>query len=86
MCTTCDTLTHMSKMIQIRNVPDELHREAKVRAARAGMTLSGYLLRELERTLAEPTMEELLERIAAWEPPELSESPAEAVRAIRDER
>ncbi|MYA20231.1 MAG: hypothetical protein F4Z25_08230 [Chloroflexi bacterium] len=76
----------MSKMIQIRNVPDELHREAKVRAARAGMTLSGYLLRELERTLAEPTMEELLARIAAWEPPELSESPAEAVRAIRDER
>ena len=86
MCATCDTLTHMSKMIQIRNVPDELHREAKVRAARAGMSLSGYLLRELERTLAQPTMEELLERIAAWEPPELSESPAEAVRAIRDER
>ena len=86
MRTTCDTLTHMSKMIQIRNVPDELHREAKVRAARAGMSLSGYLLRELERTLAQPPMEELLERIAAWEPPELSESPAEAVRAIRDER
>ncbi len=77
---------HMSKMIQIRNVPDELHREAKVRAARAGMSLSGYLLRELERTLAEPTMEELLARIAAWEPPELSESPAEAVRAEREQR
>ena len=77
---------HMSKMIQIRNVPDELHREAKVRAARAGMSLSGYLLRELERTLAEPTMEELLARIAAREQPELSESSAEAVRAIRDER
>ena len=76
----------MSKMIQIRNVPDELHREAKVRAARAGMSLSGYLLRELERTLAEPSMEELLARIAAWEQPELSESSAEAVRAIRDER
>ena len=86
MCITCDTLTHMSKMIQIRNVPDELHREAKVRAARAGMSLSGYLLRELERTLTQPTMEELLERIAAWEPPQLSESSAEAVRAIRDER
>ena len=76
----------MSKMIQIRNVPDELHREAKVRAARAGMSLSGYLLRELERTLAGPTMEELLARIAAREQPELSESSAEAVRAIRDER
>ena len=86
MCSTCDNVVHMSKMIQILNVPDELHREAKVRAARAGMSLSGYLLRELERTLAQPTMEELLERIAAWEPPELSESPAEAVRAIRDER
>ena len=76
----------MSKMIQIRNVPDELHREAKVRAARAGMSLSGYLLRELERTLSQPTMEELLARIAEREPPKLSESSAEAVRAIRDER
>ena len=86
MRSTCDTLAHMSKMIQIRNVPDELHREAKVRAARAGMSLSSYLLRELERTLSQPTMEELQARIAAWGPPELSESPAEAVRAIRDER
>jgi len=76
----------MSKMIQIRNVPDELHREAKVRAARAGMSLSGYLLRELERTLAQPTMEELLARIAARKQPRLSETSAEAVRAIRDER
>ncbi len=76
----------MSKMIQIRNVPDELHREAKVRAARAGMSLSGYLLRELERTLAQPTTEELLARIAARKQPRLSETSAEAVRAIRDER
>ena len=86
MRSACVTLTHMSKMIQIRNVPDELHREAKVRAARAGMSLSGYLLRELERTLSQPTTEELLARIAARERPELSETPAEAVRAIRDER
>lgn len=83
---TCVTLAHMPKMIQIRNVPDELHREAKARAARAGMSLSGYLLRELERTLAQPTTEELLARIAAWEPPELSETPAEAIRAEREQR
>jgi antitoxin FitA len=38
----------MSKMIQIRNVPDELHRTLKVRAAQAGMTLSDYLLSEIE--------------------------------------
>ena len=37
----------MSKMIQIRNVPDDLHRALKVRAAREGMTLSAYLLREI---------------------------------------
>ena len=86
MCSTCDNVEHMSKMIQIRNVPDELHREAKVRAARAGMTLSDYLLREIRRTLEAPDIDELLERIGADEAPVLSESIVEAVRTEREAR
>lgn len=76
----------MSKMIQIRNVPDELHREVKARAARAGMTLSDYLLREVERIAATPPVEEVLERFATRVRPRLSETPADAVRAERDSR
>jgi len=42
----------MSKMVQIRNVPDTLHRTLKVRAADSGQTLSDYLLAEPERESA----------------------------------
>lgn len=76
----------MSKMIQIRNVPDDLHREAKARAAREGMTLSDFLLREMERALATPPIEELLARREARERPPLQEAPAAAVRAERRTR
>ena len=58
----------MSKMIQIRNVPDEIHRALKVRAAREGMTLSGYLLREVSRLAERPTLEELIERAKRRKP------------------
>lgn len=75
---------HTSKMIQIRNVPDELHREVKARAARAGMSLSDYLLREVRRSVATPPVEQVLARIAGRERPRLEETPAEAVRAERD--
>src|SRR6185437_15336512 len=47
MCSTCSHVEHMSKMIQIRHVPDRLHRRLKARAAAAGMPLSDYLRREL---------------------------------------
>ena len=86
MCSTCDNVDYMSKMIQIRNVPDELHREAKARAARAGMTLSAYLLREIRRTLEAPDLEELLARIASRERINPSETPAEIIRAEREAR
>ncbi|MCY3913258.1 MAG: hypothetical protein OXG33_11045 [Chloroflexi bacterium] len=76
----------MPKTIQIRNVPDHVHREAKERAARAGLSLSDYLLRELEQSLSVPPVEEVLARIAGRERLELSESPAELVRAERDRR
>ena len=86
MCSTCDNVEHMSKMIQIRNVPDEVHREAKVRAARAGMTLSAYLLRQIERSLEAPDVQELLARIGSLERVETSETAAEMIRAERDSR
>lgn len=86
MCSTCDNVEHMSKMIQIRNVPDDVHREAKVRAARAGMTLSAYLLRQLERSLATPDVHELLAEIRAREPIRASETSAEMIRAEREAR
>lgn len=76
----------MATMVQIRNVPDELHRKLKSRAALAGMSISEYLLRELERTLERPTREELLERLRNREPFEPRESIAELVAAERERR
>lgn len=71
------------KMVQVRNVPDPLHRELKARAARAGMSLSDYLLRELEAIASRPTREEILARIAARSP---VEEPLGVAEALRDER
>jgi plasmid stability protein len=76
----------MSTMIQIRNVPDEIHREVKARAALSGMTMSEYILRELARMVERPTREELLARIAELPPVELAPSPAAMVREERDAR
>ena len=76
----------MSKMIQLRNVPDNLHRHLRVRAARAGMTLSDYLREELERSTERLSLEELRERLASLEPLSLRESPALALRRERGAR
>lgn len=57
-----DNVLHMSKMIQIRNVPDELHRDLKKRAALAGMSLSDYIKRELDRKSRKSTIKEIRER------------------------
>jgi plasmid stability protein len=73
-------------MIQIRNVPDALHRRLKSRAALAGMSLSDYLLSEIREIAERPTLAELrarLERRSAITP---SVAPAEAVRSERDNR
>jgi antitoxin FitA len=56
---------HMSKMIQIRNVPDGMHRDLKLRAAAAGMSLSDYIKQELMRTTRKHTMAEIDARIKA---------------------
>lgn len=74
------------KMIQIRNVPDELHRRLKARAAMAGLSLSESALRELERSLECPSREEFLDRLPWRDRIELSPSAAELVRAERDSR
>ena len=76
----------MPTMIQIRNVPDDIHREAKARAAREGLTLSAYVLRELERAVSRPTRRELLERISHLPPIRVEPSPDELIRRERDQR
>ena len=63
MRTACEHAHHMSKMVQIRNVPDALHRKLNSRAADSGRTLSDFLLAELERLAARPTRDEMLTRI-----------------------
>lgn len=76
----------MSAMIQIRNVPNELHRRLKARAALAGMSLSDYLLREIRIAAARPTLEELRMRLEHRPAVTPATSPAQAVRAERDGR
>jgi plasmid stability protein len=76
----------MSVMVQIRNVPDELHRKLKARAALSGMSISEYLLRDLERSLERPTRAELLQRLQSRDPVELREPAALAVAAEREGR
>lgn len=56
------------KMIQIRNVPDDLHRSLKERAAREGTTMSDLILRELPRLAHKPSPEQVLERIRRRSP------------------
>src|SRR5258706_13169596 len=58
----------MSKMIQLRNVPDALHRGLKARAAMAGMSLSDYLLAEIKEIAERPTLAELRERLHTRKP------------------
>ena len=70
-------------MIQVRNVPDALHRRLKARAAMAGMTLSDFLLREIRKVAEKPTPEEMLEHLRRRRPVEPAEKSADAVRAER---
>jgi plasmid stability protein len=76
----------MARMIQLRNVPDDLHRKLKARAALAGMSLSDYLLQEIRKTAERPTVEELIDRLQSSTPVRVRVSPAAAVRAERDRR
>jgi plasmid stability protein len=77
---------HMSTMIQVRNVPDELHRALKARAALEGTSMSELILVALERLLERPSRAELLERLSVPARPPLTPSAVELVRAERDAR
>ena len=73
------------KMIQVRNVPDDLHRSLKERAAREGTTMSDLILNELPRLAHRPSPQQLLERIQR-RPPVGGPSPAELIRDEREHR
>jgi hypothetical protein len=73
-------------MIQVRSVPDELHRTLKSHGARAGMTLSDFLLAEIRAVAERPTPAEMRYRLARSLPARVSGSSASAVRAERDSR
>ena len=73
----------MSRMIQLRNVPDGLHRTLKARAALSGMSLSDYLVAEIRRVAERPSIAELRERL---ERRARVNSPVSAADAVREER
>ena len=85
MCCTCKYAVYMrkTKMIQLRNVPDTLHRSLKARAAMAGMSLSDYLVSEIKEIAERPTLAELRERLHTRK----AIKPAlDSARLVREER
>ena len=76
----------MAKMIQVRDVPDRLHRELTRRARQARLTLTDYVQRILEREIARPPAAEVHERIATREPVDLGMTAARLLRAERAKR
>jgi antitoxin FitA len=74
----------MSSMIQIRNVPVEIHRALKARAALAGKSMSELILAELQAMLALPSEQELRERLDQAEPFAMKKSSAELIRRERN--
>ncbi len=84
MCSTCIYFIHMPKMIQLRNVPDSLHRQLKARAALAGISLSDYLVREVRKVAERPTSDEIRARLQSLKPTRLKTSPAAIIREERD--
>jgi len=84
MCCTCFYAQSMGVMIQIRNVPEGLHRQLKSRAALAGMSLSDYLLSEIRQVTERPTLDEMRARFRSRTEITPSVPPADMVRAERD--
>ena len=73
-------------IIQMKNVPDDLHDELRRRSSRAGMTVRDYVIALIARDQSRPAFDEWLAEVASDEPVAMTESPAEAVRAGRRER
>lgn len=76
----------MTTMIQIRNVPEALHRRLKARAALEGVSMSRFVLREIERSLERPTRREWIEALRSQPEVELDISPADILRDERNRR
>lgn len=76
----------MSTMIQIRNVPEAMHRRLKARAAMEGISMSRYVMSAIERALERPSRQEVLAAIRRQPQVILDQSPAEVLRAERDAR
>jgi plasmid stability protein len=73
-------------MVQIRNVPTELHRRLKARAAMEGLSMSDFVMREVRKALDRPTRQEILDRLRGGPVRRLPRSAAEVIRAERDAR
>jgi plasmid stability protein len=76
----------MPVMIQIRNVPEVIHRKLKARAAEEGLSLSDYILKDLSRLVEQPTMREWVQRLREMPPIKTKETSEQTIRAIRDGR
>ena len=72
------------KMIQVRNVPDPIHRKLKLRAVGLGMSLSDFLLAELKHIAERPTLDEMLAELR--QQPRRQFDSKSLVRAERDSR
>jgi antitoxin FitA len=86
MCSPREHAHRMPVSIQIRNVPSDMYRELKERAALEGMSLSNCLLRELRHSLDRPTLDEIRKRLSSRQPARPHPVPAVAVRAERKSR
>ena len=86
MCRTCLYAYNMSKMIQVRDVPEQVHSTLKARAAREGMSLSDFIKKELKRMAEQPSLREWLERTRQRKPIVTKPSAAQIVRELRDSR
>jgi len=77
-------VVHMSKMIQVRNVPDEMHRALKASAAAEGLSLSDYIKRELGGVTAKAGLEEISARVRARGPSNVKRE--SIIRILRESR
>ena len=87
VCVTRANVLHMpsTSMIQVRNVPDKVHRTLKARAASAGMSLSDYIKRDLVQSASAPSMEEIDARIRARGPSGVrAQTIVSALREVRE--
>jgi plasmid stability protein len=86
MFCTCLYAWNMSKMIQVRDVPDDVHGILKSRAAHEGLSLSDFLKRELKRMAERPTLEDWLDSTRQVKPIAAKRSATQIIRDLRDER